>query len=115
MSKEIEDLWDLVDETLRDVMKRDGKDAMEQLAKLMEECGELAQAMLCVHGAKTSLHRGLTKSHIKEELADILLCVKTLALTHGISTKELETFSGVKLYKWHEKLDEQERKAWEKV
>lgn len=63
---------------VRSLSDTDKKNALERFAKLGEEFGELARALLPYFDCGATRHRFSTKEQICEELVDVSLCVLSL-------------------------------------
>ena len=68
--------------------------------KLMEEAGELAEAILGVDKAPGQEYKGLDLNNVKEEVIDVLLVSLSICYSSGMTDDEILTGIKNKLDKW---------------
>lgn len=83
---------------------RDEKTLYEFLAKLFEEAGEVAEAVLSATGAPGCGYKNKTEKDILEEGCDVIIVASALLFSRGMTTKDLIETLHMKMDKWEEKL-----------
>ena len=86
---------------LKAVSKNEENDLKEQVMKLFEEGGELAQASLAYQNAPSCKHKGHTLTDVKEEAVDAILVL--ISILHHLDTEESEVTAIIKAKttKWY--------------
>lgn len=82
-------------------------DKAERLAQLAEECAELAQAALKLRraigtGNPTPMDAETGEYRLKEEIADVLVCVGLLTNPHD--DEDIANTIKYKLLRWHDRI-----------
>lgn len=95
---------------IRHLSKNDPKTLTGRLGKTMEELGELSKAVLPYENQPGTTHRVSDKRDILEEVADILLCVYSIAYAIGADDAQIEEMVLEKSRYWSE-LQYRETKA----
>lgn len=89
---------------LRLLAHRDRKSNVEMGLKLGAEAGELCEAVLVAEEADGTAYRGKdftsARADVREECADVLICVAALVERYSISNAELLTVLYQKSQKW---------------
>ena len=84
--------------------KIDKKDSNMKMLKLVEEVGELSQALLIHQDAIGTKYRNKAEYSIQEEVADVLLCLFSLCSILNIDHADLRDSINDKLRKWESKV-----------
>lgn len=79
---------------------------IHQHFKLMEECGELIQAVAKYETSETAKEQLMSRNHIKEEMADVVIMLEQLKLLHDINEEEFEKEVEYKLARLQGRLNE---------
>lgn len=95
---------------IRSLTSRDSKTLCEKALKTTEEVGELAKVVLPFEGAYATTHRFVDRRAILEEVADVILCARSVAYDIDFDDSEIEDMITHKAKKWAE-LQARERKA----
>jgi len=82
----------------------------ELLAQLAEECAELSKAALKLRRSldgtnPTPMSREEAKKNLIEEIADVFICIDTVAIAEEIDIKSVFEISEVKMARWMERLE----------
>lgn len=91
-------LW----EFLTTLSERDTKTLSQRALKATEEIGELAKKILPFDSAAGTHHRFVDSTSILEEVADVILCVTSIAMHLGFSCDQLYDMVKRKAWKWSE-------------
>jgi hypothetical protein len=97
-------------DTLRTLSAADTKTLSQKTLKAAEEVGELAKVVLPFEGAFATTHRFVDRRRILEEVADGILCLRSVAYDLGFDDSEIEDMVIHKMRKWAE-LQAREHKA----
>lgn len=89
-------------EYVKNLTSDDKKTLSEKVNKLFEEGGELARVILPYSSAPGTKHRFVTRSHIIEEIADIILVALSIGIDVGMDLTELEILLNKKARYWQE-------------
>jgi NTP pyrophosphatase (non-canonical NTP hydrolase) len=84
--------------------KIDKKDPNLKMLKLVEEIGELSQALLIHQNAIGTKYRNKSEYSIQEEVADVTLCLFSLCSILNIDHSDLRDSINDKLRKWESKV-----------
>lgn len=91
-----------------DLTRKDPKSLQERALKLVEEAGELAQAVLSATGAPGSAYKGHDLADVREEAADAAIVALSILAQASESREdfeaELNRLMADKCAKWQEKL-----------
>jgi len=91
-----------------DLTRKDPKTLQERALKLVEEAGELAQAVLSATGAPGSAYKKQTMADVREEAADAAIVALSILAQASDSREmfeaELDRLMADKCAKWQEKL-----------
>lgn len=79
---------------------QDPKTLSQKGLKTTEEVGELAKSILPYDGAAGTRHRFVTKPQILENVADVMLCVMSIAYDLGYEDVDIESMLALKSKKW---------------
>jgi NTP pyrophosphatase (non-canonical NTP hydrolase) len=82
----------------------DKKDVNLKMLKLVEEVGELSQAILIHQNASGTKYRNKCEYSIQEEIADVTLCLFSLCSILNIDHADLRDSINDKLRKWETKI-----------
>ena len=91
---------------LKAVSKNEENDLKEQVMKLFEEGGELAQASLAYQNAPSCKHKGHTLTDVKEEAVDAIIVLISILHALGAEEDEVTTMLLNKTTKWYSKQDQ---------
>lgn len=86
---------------IKDLTTNDRKTLTEKVAKLFEEGGELAKAILPFEGAYATNHRVVDKRKLLEEVADVYLVNQSILYSLGFSDQEFEDMVFEKAQVWN--------------
>ncbi len=78
----------------------DPKSLGDKVLKCFEEGGELSGKVLPYTNAAGTLHRFVNREHVLEEVADLLLCARSIGYDLGFSHEEIEEKMMEKSKKW---------------
>lgn len=86
--------------TIKELSEKEQKSLPEMVLKLVEEVGEVSQAILSVTSASGSEYKNITIEDFKEECVDVLLVI--LSLFYKVSKDENELYETLnkKIEKW---------------
>lgn len=87
---------------IKNLSKSDKKTLSQKALKTCEEVGELAKAVLPFENAYATTHRFVDKSKILEEIADVRLCIDSIAYELGFNEDDIEEMVDYKSKKWAE-------------
>ena len=91
---------------IKEVADKDQKNVEQTALKLVEECGEVAEAVLSFSGAPACGYKGKTLDDIIEECCDVIIVAYTLAGSkYKIPRKVIEERLIQKLNKWEKKIE----------
>jgi NTP pyrophosphatase (non-canonical NTP hydrolase) len=76
------------------------KSMLERLAKLSEECGELAQELLIAANASGFQHKQKGEDGIAGEATDVLIVALSIFFKNGGSVEDLKHMLKKKCLKW---------------
>lgn len=93
---------DLVDEIMFVSANKEGKSPLELLGKLMEESGEVAEALLSYGKACGCEYKGKTIEDVAEESVDVLLVILAFMTKIGMTKQDMARHIKSKLAKWQE-------------
>jgi NTP pyrophosphatase (non-canonical NTP hydrolase) len=86
---------------------KDGKTIEQRLLKLLEELGELSQALLSSKKVIGCEYKGITKNEVLEESVDVLICSISMLFESAIETdadiNQINDLIITKIEKWKEK------------
>lgn len=100
----------IIFDLIKKVADTDKKNLEQTALKLMEECGEVAEAVLSYTKAPVCGYKGKTKEDIAEECSDVIIVAYTLlACKLGISKYDIADTILKKLGKWQTKIEDDER------
>lgn len=88
---------------IEDLTATDPKTLEQKTLKTVEEVGELAKWLLPYMGAFATNHRFAGKRKILEEVADVYICIQSIAYEMGFSEEEFQEMVVEKLKKWAER------------
>ncbi len=91
-------------ENTRTIARQDPKTSLEATAKLTEEVGELMREVLIRNKVPGTTYRETSDSKLCEELADVLLCVFSIAEKLELSDDALAEQMTLKAVKWEKNL-----------
>src|SRR5690348_15839903 len=91
---------------IQELTRLDKKDVFQKCLKLMEEAGELAQAVLSNQKAPTCEYKGLDKIDVGREVADTIICAMAVGFMNDLTADQLNTFIWEKLDSWEKKINE---------
>lgn len=97
-------------DTIRALSATDTKTLSQKALKTAEEVGELAKVVLPFEGAYATTHRFVDRNAVLTEVADIILCARSVAYDLGFDDGDLEDMIIHKARKWAD-LQAHERKA----
>lgn len=97
-------------DTVRTLTENDSKTLSQKALKTAEEVGELAKVVLPFEGAFATTHRFVDRRRVLEEVADIILCARSVAYDLKFDDAEIEDMMIHKMRKWAE-LQAREQKA----
>jgi NTP pyrophosphatase (non-canonical NTP hydrolase) len=86
---------------IKDLTANDRKTLTEKVAKLFEEGGELAKAILPFEGAYATNHRVVDKRKLLEETADVYLVNQSILYSLGFTDEEFENMVFEKAQVWN--------------
>jgi NTP pyrophosphatase (non-canonical NTP hydrolase) len=86
---------------IKDLTANDRKTLTQKVAKLFEEGGELAKAILPFEGAYATNHRVVDKRKLLEEAADVYLVNQSILYSLGFSDQEFEDMVFEKAQVWN--------------
>lgn len=89
---------------LTDLGEREPKNLFQLQAKLTEEHGELAAAMLHHEGLK-EMTVADAREHVLEEACDVIIMCLSILSRYQVSLEEVEQMTGQKLAKWEVQID----------
>lgn len=91
---------------IKEVADKDQKTVEQTALKLVEECGEVAEAVLSFTGAPACSYKNKSLEDIVEECCDVIIVAYTLAGSkYRIPKSIIEDRIGRKLLKWEEKIN----------
>lgn len=105
----MKDWNEIVENILHTSNALDGKTVNQKFMKLIEEIGELSQAMLIEQDAAGTKHRIKEEYSVPEELADCIICLFSLWEIIGIPFDVLKSHLETKMLKWSKKLENERR------
>lgn len=85
---------------IKALSNQDPKTLSQKGLKTTEEVGELAKSILPYDGAAGTRHRFVTKPQILENVADVMLCVMSIAYNLGYDDSDIEAMLLKKSTKW---------------
>lgn len=85
---------------IRELSLRDPKTLSQKALKAAVELGELSKKILAFENAAASTHRFVERRDIAVEVADVALCVLSVAYELNFSDEELESIMWAKAEKW---------------
>jgi len=81
------------------------KTSEEIVLKLMEEVGEVAQAILSFKGAQGCEYKAKGRDDVIEELVDVSMVVESLLHRYNVSDARFNAMFNQKLNKWEDKIN----------
>jgi NTP pyrophosphatase (non-canonical NTP hydrolase) len=90
----------LISKILQISNEKEGKTPIQLTVKMMEELGELAEAMLSYSNITGSEYKNKSIDHVKEETMDVIIVGFALAAKLGMTTQEIKDIIDIKLVKW---------------
>ena len=91
---------DIPDDYVHEIVARCGES--QQDAVLSEECGELIQAVTKTLRQKNA-GKPVNNSALAEEMAHVLICIRTTMLAHGITPEDIQEHIDYKIDKYQDK------------
>lgn len=85
---------------IRVLSERDTKTLSQKALKTVEEVGELAKKVLPYEGAFATNHRIVSREGIIEEVADVMLCVLSIAYDLGATHEDIAAMMSDKAACW---------------
>lgn len=82
------------------------KTAIEVTVKLMEEVGEMSQALLSSLDICGCGYKGFTREDVIEEIADVIICALSVAEKMNATEEELTNEILRKIKKWEAKCEQ---------
>ena len=90
----------LIDKILQISNEKEGKTKLQLTVKIMEELGELAEAMLSHENITGSEYKNKDIDHVKEEVIDVIIVAFALTAKLEMTTDEIKSIIERKLVKW---------------
>lgn len=91
---------ELIDKILEVSITKDGKSPLQLLGKLMEESGEVTEALLSYEKVCGCEYKGKTLDDVAEESVDVLLVILALMAKIGMTKQDIARHIELKLAKW---------------
>lgn len=76
-------------QTVKELSKADEKSISEKGLKLVEEMGEVAEALLSYNKVKSCAYKDKSLEDLKEELGDLLNCVLDITFASGLNIEDV--------------------------
>lgn len=97
----------MIFETVMNISRElERKTAIEVTVKLMEEVGEMSQALLSSLDVCGCGYKGFTREDVVEEIADIVICALSIAQKMNATEEELTSEILRKIKKWEAKCEQ---------
>lgn len=81
--------FDKLSNIVKKLSDADEKSISEKGLKLVEEIGEVAEALLSYNKVSSCAYKGKSLDDLKEELGDVLNCVLDVTFASGIGAEDL--------------------------
>ena len=91
---------ELIDRIIQVSSEKEGKTAMQLILKLMEESGEVAEALLSYEKACGCAYKEKTLEDVGEEAVDVLLVILAFMTRIGMTKEQIKLVVETKLTKW---------------
>ena len=96
---------ELIDRIIEVSKTNEGKTASQLLLKLMEESGEVAEALLSYEKACGCEYKNKNMDDVGEEAVDILLVILAFMTRIGMSKDQIKSMIETKLAKWQKVIE----------